>query len=85
MIRLLDWYLKRRTARGLVLAGRRYEAREGAGLNAMVYRALVDASVLARSIGRQNDAQMLAHEARHLRSAFDDLLWNEQEGAYAIS
>ncbi len=90
LTRLLDWYRTRRTARGLVLAREwevwdnplRYEICEGAGLNAMVYRALEDASVLARSIGRQNESQGLAQEAQRLQSAFDGLLWNEQEGAY---
>ncbi len=65
LTRLLDWYRNRRTARGLVLAREwevwdnplRYEVCEGAGLNAMVYRALEDASVLATSIGRKKEAQ----------------------------
>jgi hypothetical protein len=87
---LLDWYRKRRTARGLVQAREwevwdnplRYQVCEGAGLNAMVYRMFADSSVLASSIGRQSVAQMLAQEAQRLQSAFNELLWNESEGAY---
>jgi alpha-L-rhamnosidase len=87
---LLDWYRKRRTDRGLVQAREwevwdnplRYQVCEGAGLNAMVYRMFFDASVLASSIGRQSDAQMLAQEAQRLQSTFNQLLWNESEGAY---
>jgi alpha-L-rhamnosidase len=90
LTRLLDWYRKRLTARGLVLAREwevwdnplRYELCEGAGLNAMVYRALVDASALSESMGNQNDATALAREARRLQTDFNQLLWNEEEGAY---
>lgn len=87
---LLDWYRKRRTARGLVQAREwevwdnplRYQVCEGAGLNAMVYRMFADSSVLASSIGRQSVTLMLAQEAQRLQSAFNELLWNESEGAY---
>ena len=90
LTRLLDWYRKRHTSRGLVLAREwevwdnplRYQVCEGAGLNAMVYRALVDSAALASSIGRKNDAHLLAEEAQSLQSDFNALLWNEQEGAY---
>jgi glycogen debranching enzyme len=90
LTRLLDWYRERQTSRGLVLAREwevwdnplRYQVCEGAGLNAMLYRALVDSSALASSLGRKNDAQRLAEEARNFQSNFNALLWNELEGAY---
>jgi alpha-L-rhamnosidase len=90
LIRLLGWYRQRRTNRGLVLAREwevwdnplRYQVCEGAGLNAMLHRALIDASVLARRIGRRGDAQRIAQEAQRLQSDYNQLLWNEQEGAY---
>jgi alpha-L-rhamnosidase len=90
LTRLLDWYRKRRTARGLVLAREwevwdnplRYQVCEGAGLNAMVHRALVDASALARIIGNENEAEELRHEAQQLQVDFNRLLWNEREAAY---
>jgi alpha-L-rhamnosidase len=90
LARLLDWYRQRLTPRGLVLAREwevwdnalRYQICEGTGLNAMVYRAFVDASVLAGSIGRKHEARALARESHQLQSAFDQLLWNEGAGAY---
>jgi alpha-L-rhamnosidase len=90
LMRLMLWYRQRRTPRGLTLAREwevwdnplRYEVCEGAGLNAMVYRALVDASVLASSIGKKRDSQMLSQEADRLRVDYNHLLWNEGEGAY---
>jgi alpha-L-rhamnosidase len=90
LTRLLDWYRKRRTARGLVLAREwgvwdnplRYQICEGAGLNAMVYRALIDASALAKGIGKGYSAKALAQEAERLHADYNHLLWNEQEGAY---
>ncbi len=90
LTRLLDWYRKRRTDRGLILAREwevwdnplRYEVCEGTGLNAMLYRALVDASILAASIGSRRDATAFAEEANRLQADFDQLLWNDQEGAY---
>jgi len=90
LARLLDWYRKRLTPRGLVLAREwevwdnplRYQVCEGAGLNAMVYRALIDASALAESIGQAGAAGLLAQEATRLQVAYDRLLWNDHEGAY---
>jgi alpha-L-rhamnosidase len=88
--RLLDWYRKRQTSRGLVLAREwevwdnplRYQVCEGAGLNAMLYRALVDSSALARAIGKEKGALLLAEQAQDLQSDFNALLWNELEGTY---
>ncbi len=90
LTRLLDWYRKRQTPQGLVLAREwevwdnplRYEMCEGAGLNAMVYRALVDASIVAASIDNQKEATALAQESDRLRFNFNRFLWNDNEGAY---
>ena len=90
LMRLMLWYRQRRTARGLTLAREwevwdnplRYQVCEGAGLNAMVYRALVDASAMARDIGKKRDLEALAQEASRLRTDYNRLLWNDYEGAY---
>lgn len=90
LTRLLDWYRKRRTDRGLVLAREwevwdnplRYQFCEGAGLNAFVYKAFCDASEIALHIGSQVQAGALAREAESLRNDFNRLLWNEQKGAF---
>jgi hypothetical protein len=90
LMRLLGWFRKRRTARGLVQAREwevwdnplRYQVCEGAGLNAMVYRALIDAAALAKGTGRMGAAAALTSEAQALQAAFDRLLWNSQAEAY---
>jgi alpha-L-rhamnosidase len=90
LTRLLKWYRKRRTARGLLLAREwevwdnplRYQICEGAGLNAMLYRALTDASLLAQSVGKTEDAKSFAEEAKRLQDDFNRLLWNDREDAY---
>jgi hypothetical protein len=48
----------------------------------MVYRALVDAAVLARNIGRPSEAAMLVQRAQRLQDDYNQHLWNEREGAY---
>ncbi len=48
----------------------------------MVYRALVDATIVAAIIGKRGDAAALAHEADRLRQDFNQSLWNNGEGAY---
>lgn len=90
LTRLLDWYRKRLTHRGLVLAREwevwdnplRYQVCEGTGLNALFYRALSESSKLAAQIGRTREAASLTAEAARRRAAFNLHLWNEAEGAY---
>ena len=88
--RLFDWSRQRMTPRGLVLAREwevwdnpiRYQVCEGAGMNAMLYRVLVDAAALAQGVGFRPAAQSLTREATQLRDAFNLHLWNEKESAY---
>ncbi|MGC8549408.1 MAG: alpha-L-rhamnosidase N-terminal domain-containing protein [Acidobacteriaceae bacterium] len=88
--RLLNWFLVRRTPRGLVLAREwevwdnplRYQICEGAGLNALFYRALRDASWLGEQIGEAEQASRYEASALQLRQDFNRELWNEREGAY---
>jgi alpha-L-rhamnosidase len=90
LMRLLGWFDARLTGRGLVLAREwevwdnplRYQVCEGAGLNAMYYRALVDAAYLAAEVGKTNDAGGLSARAERLKAAFNSLLWNGAEGTY---
>ncbi len=91
MTRLMDWFLKRRTVRGLVQTREwetwdnplRYQVCEGAGLNAFVYHALCDASYLGREIGRHQEAVSWDAAAADLKRAFNHVLWDEQAGSYA--
>lgn len=88
--RLLQWFLERRTARGLVLARDwevwdnplRYQVCEAAGLNAMTYKALVDAAYLAKETGQGADAVKFAEAGAALRESFNTLLWNAAQGTY---
>ncbi len=90
LTRLLKWFLDRRTHRGLVLAREwevwdnplRYQVCEGAGLNAFVYRALVDAAYLGKAIGRIAEGKAYAGAAAELQRSFNELLWNHTEGSY---
>ena len=86
----MDWFLARRTARGLVRAREwviwgnpmGYQTCEGAGLNAFVYKALVDAAYLGNAIGETVQAAHFTKAARDLSAAFNTVLWNEQAGTY---
>ncbi len=88
--RLLNWFLSRRTERGLVLAREwevwdnplRYQVCEGAGLNALVYRALRDASYLGQFVGKRSESADLAAAADGLAQAYNTLLWDPKENSY---
>ena len=90
IVRQMDYFLTRRTPRGLVLAREwivwgnpvGYVTCEGAGLNAFVYKALVDAAYLGKAIGDLKDAPRLETEAKALATAFNTVLWNEEVGTY---
>ena len=88
--RLMQWFLQRRTERGRVLAREwevwddplRYQVCDGAGLNALVYRALRDAAYLCAEIDERDDSRAYTVSAEKLQRDFNDLLWNRQEGTY---
>ncbi len=91
IVRQMDYFLARRTPRGLVLAREwvvwgnpvGYVTCEGAGLNAFVYGALADAAHLGRAVGETATAERFEQAARDLAGAFDRVLWNESAGNYA--
>lgn len=90
IVRQMDWFLARRTPRGLVLAREwvvwgnpvGYVTCEGAGLNAFVFGALTDAAHLGRAIGDEATAERFEQAARDLADAFDRVLWDESAGNY---
>jgi len=59
-----------------------YVTCEGAGLNAFIYKALVDASILGEIIGQAGEAARLEKEAKALAAAFNTVLWDEKTGTY---
>jgi alpha-L-rhamnosidase len=86
----LNWFLARRTERGLVKAREwevstnplRYQVCEGTGLNAFVFKALTDAAYLAKAIGQNKDAAIFGDAAEKLRVAINRYLWNKKLGTY---
>jgi hypothetical protein len=90
LTRLMRWFLDRRTPRGLVLAREwevwdnplRYQICEGAGLNALFYRALRDAAWLGMQIGEDEQASRYEASAFKLQQDYNRELWNDQQGAY---
>ena len=86
----LDLFLSSRTARGLVRAREwvvwgnpmGYQTCEGTGLNAFVYKALVDAAYLGGLIGETAQAAKYAQAAQALAAAVNGVLWDEAQGTY---
>jgi hypothetical protein len=86
----MNYFLERRSSRGLVIAREwviwgnpmGYQTCEGAGLNAFVYKALVDAAFLGKAIGKTDDAAKFDEAAKALGDAFNKVLWDEDDGTY---
>ncbi len=90
IIAQMNYFLDRRTARGLVLAREwvvwgdpvGYQTCEGTALNAFVCRALTDAAFLGNLIGDQDQAAKFTRAARALAGAINTVLWDESTGTY---
>ncbi len=90
IVRQMDYFLARRSSRGLVNAREwvvwgnpvGYQTCEGTALNAFVCRALNDAAFLGRKIGKTEDAGRFGQEAKQLAEAINSVLWDESSGTY---
>ncbi len=87
----IQWFLDRRTKRGLVHAREwflhfdnpvSFQMCEGTTLNAMIYRAFEDAAYLAKTLGRQERARQYAEAADSLYRDFNRHLWDATSGTY---
>jgi len=86
----MNYFLDRRTVRGLVFAREwvvwgnpaGYVWFEGAGLNAFVFRALTDAAFLGGQIGEKAQAEKFATDAQNLAAAYNQVLWDEPDGTF---
>jgi len=86
----MDYFLDRRTERGLVRARDwvvwgnpvGYLTGEGTTLNVFVCRAFEDAAMLGRLIGENTESDRLAEAATGLRQAINSVLWDEASGTY---
>ena len=86
----MNYFLDRRTARGLVRARDwvvwgnplGYFTGETATLNAFVQRALADASFIGGVIGETRASKKFAKAADELAQAINTVLWDEADGCY---
>ncbi len=86
----MNYFLERRTARGLVRARDwvvwgnplGYFTGETSTLNAFVQRALTDAGFIGGVIGEVRDSKKFAKAAEELAQAINTILWNEADGCY---
>jgi hypothetical protein len=86
----MNYFLGRRTPRGLVLAREwvvwgnsvGYQTCEGTALNAFVCKALVDAAFLGNLIGEKKQAEIFDRAAKDLADGINTVLWNETAGTY---
>lgn len=91
LVRQMQWFLDRRTPRGLLLAREytsfenpiAYLTCEGATINAFFHKALCDAAWIARQIGKADQAATYAEAALALAKTFDASLWDERAQAYS--
>ena len=89
--KLMQWFLDRRTARGLVHAREfflhfdnpiAFHECEGATLNGLLYGALVDAAYLAERTGKPARAGEYSRAAQSLAAAYNEHLWDASSGTY---
>ena len=90
LTRQMQWFLDRRTLRGLLLAREyasfdnplAYITCEGATMNAYFYQALLDSDYLGRALGEKPQTEIYAKAAVELTAAYNKQFWSEAEGAY---
>jgi len=86
----MNYFLQRRTERGLVSARDwvvwgnplGYITGQTTTLNAFVYRALADSAFLAGVIGEKSDATRFSNAADELAKNINTVLWDEKNGGY---
>jgi hypothetical protein len=90
LVTQMDYFLERRTERGLVRARDwvvwgnpvGYFTGEGTTLNVFVCRALEDAAKLGALIGERTDSRRFSKAAADLKQAINTVLWDETTGTY---
>ena len=90
IVKQMNYFLDRRTARGLVLAREwvvwgdpvGYQTCEGTALNAFIQRALADAAFWGNLIGEKDQAKKFDRAAKDLADAINTVLWDENAGTY---
>jgi hypothetical protein len=90
VIKTLNYFLERRTQRGLVRAMEFiyfknpliYKVCEGTSINCYIYRSLADAAYLADVVADKVSADQFTAAARELSLAINSQLWDEAAGSY---
>ena len=86
----MNWFLTHQTSRGLLLAREytsfdnplAYITCEGATINAFFYQALRSSQYLAAILDKKKESVAYKKAGDNLYTAFNKLLWNENEKAY---
>jgi len=80
----MDWFLKRKNFSGLYTSREffihldnplRYQECQGATINAFIFKALVDASYLAKRLDKNIESDKYREEANSLKTIFNQLMW----------
>ena len=88
--RQIEWFMRQLGEKGL-LKGREflifgnpllYRVCEGATLNANVFKAFVDASIIANTMKDKKNELLYKKTASQIKEAFNKYLWNEEEKTY---
>jgi hypothetical protein len=90
IVKQMNYFLDRRTVRGLVLAREwvvwgnpvGYQTCEGTALNAFIQRAFADAAFLGNLIGEKEQSEKFDRAAQSLSEAINTVLWDENAGTY---
>jgi alpha-L-rhamnosidase len=90
MVKAVDYFLNRRTSRGLVHAREfiyfnnplAYKTCEGASVNCYIHKALLDAAQLGVVVGDSSTSARFQSAARDLNRAINEHLWDEETGSY---
>jgi hypothetical protein len=60
----------------------RYQVCQGATVNAFIYKALIDASFLAKKQGKAEEFKTFQQEADSLKTAYNKFMWDEVSGSF---
>jgi len=87
----MDWFLKKKNYSGLYTSREfflhldnplRYQECQGATINAFIFKALDDASYLAKNLGKNIESDKYRKEASSLKTIFNQLMWCDTVGSF---
>ncbi len=90
LVKQINWFLDRKNESGLFTAREflihldnplRYQVCQGATINAFIYKALLDATILAEVLERKKEAEDYHKESISLKVAYNRFMWDEISGS----